>query len=168
MKKVIVNSENQILMKRIKHLFTALLLLFCTVVNAHDFEVSGIYYNITDESNKTVAVTYRGSSYSEYSNEYTGNVVIPETVTYNDVTYNVTTIGMDAFYNCSGLTSVTIGNSVTSIGKEAFYRCSGLTSVTIGNSVTSIGMDAFGNCSGLTSIVIGNSVTRIESEAFGI
>ena len=83
---MIVNSENQILMKIFKHLFTALLLLLSVAVNAHNFEVNGIYYNITDESNKTVAVTYKGSSYSEYSNEYTGSVVIPESVIYNGTT----------------------------------------------------------------------------------
>ena len=71
-----------------------------------------------------------------------------------------------AFYNCSGLTSVTIGNSVTRIGDSAFYNCSGLTSITIGDSVTSIGERAFYNCSGLTSITIGDSVTRIGDEAF--
>ena len=57
-----------------------------------------------------------------------------------------------AFYNCSSLTSVTIGNSVTSIGYMAFSHCSSLTSVTIGNSVTSIGNYAFENCS-LDSLV---------------
>jgi hypothetical protein len=72
-----------------------------------------------------------------------------------------------AFYNCSGLTSLTIPNSVTSIGKGTFYGCSGLTSVTIPNSVTSIGNSAFGGCSGLTSVTIPNSVTSIGNSAFG-
>ncbi len=71
-----------------------------------------------------------------------------------------------AFYYCSGLTSVTIGNSVTSIGYEAFYECSGLTSVTIPNSVTKIGYGAFCDCSGLTSVIIPNSVTSIGIYAF--
>ena len=79
---------------------------------------------------------------------------------------SVTSIGKYAFYGCSGLTSVTIGNSVTSIGYEAFYNCSGLTSVTIGNSVTSIGKYAFYGCSGLTSITIPDSVTSIGDWAF--
>ena len=55
----------------------------------------------------------------------------------------VTSIGRDAFYNCSGLTSVTIGNGVTSVEDFAFEKCFGLTSVTIPNSVTSIGNGAF-------------------------
>ena len=65
-----------------------------------------------------------------------------------------------AFGYCTGLTSVTIGNSVTSIGDWAFSGCTGLTSMTIGNSVTSIGIGVFAGCSGLTSIVVeeGNPV----------
>ena len=65
------------------------------MATAHDFEVGGIYYNITDVTNKTVAVTYRGYSYSSYSNEYTDDVVIPESVTYNGTTYSVTSIDYD-------------------------------------------------------------------------
>ena len=57
---------------------------------------------------------------------------------------NVTSIGNAAFYNCTGMTAITIPNSVTSIGGSAFYGCSGLTSVTIPDSVTSIGDGAFG------------------------
>ena len=75
-------------------------------------------------------------------------------------------IGNEAFYNCSGLTTVTIPDSVTSIGDYAFYNCSGLTSVKIPNSVTSIGNYAFEYCSGLTAVTIGNGVTSIESNAF--
>jgi len=79
---------------------------------------------------------------------------------------SVTSIGNDAFKNCTSLTSVTIGNSVTSIEYEAFSNCSSLTSVTIGNSVTKIGYEAFSDCSSLTSVTIGNSVTSIGSYAF--
>ena len=153
-------------MNTIKHLFTALLLLCATAATAHDFEAGGIYYNITDATNKTVKVTYRGSSYSSYDDEYTGSVVIPESVTYNGTTYSVTSIGDWAFEGCKGLTSITIPNSVTSIRSSAFYNCTGLTSITIPNSVTSIGSGAFDYCTGLTSITIPNSVTSIGSGVF--
>ena len=71
-----------------------------------------------------------------------------------------------AFYNCTGLTSINIPSSVTTIESSVFWNCSGLTSVTIPSSVTSIGNDAFGYCSGLTSIYIPSSVTSIGSFAF--
>lgn len=79
---------------------------------------------------------------------------------------SVKSIGESAFKGCTGLTSVTIGNSVTSIGYRVFYNCTGLTSVTIGNSVTSIGGSAFSGCTGLTSITIPDSVTSIDDYAF--
>ena len=75
-------------------------------------------------------------------------------------------IGDYSFYNCSGLTSITIPDSVTSIGSSAFYGCSGLTSVTIPDSVTSIGQSAFSRCSGLTNLTIPDSVTSIGDSAF--
>ena len=61
---------------------------------------------------------------------------------------------------------MTIGNGVTSIGNDAFYRCTLLTSITIPDSVTSIGSDAFYYCTSLTSITIPDSVTSIGYEAF--
>ena len=133
---------------------------------AHGFEVGGIYYSVSSTTNLTCAVTYRGDSYYSYVNEYIGDVTIPETVTYNGITYSVTSIREYAFYGCNSLKSVTIGNSVTSIGSYAFYNCYSLKSVTIGNSVTSIGDEAFFNCNGLNSVTIGNSVTSIGDKAF--
>ena len=81
---------------------------------------------------------------------------------------SVNNIGVYAFENCSGLTSLTIPNSVTNIGGYAFKGCSGLTSVTIPNSVTSLGMGGFvfSGCFGLTSITIPNSVKRINEYTF--
>ena len=82
---------------------------------------------------------------------------------------SVTSIGVDAFYDCEGFTgSLTIPDSVTTIGSYAFYRCSGFTgSLTIGNSVTTIGSASFEYCEGFTgSLTIPDSVTSIGSIAF--
>ena len=78
----------------------------------------------------------------------------------------MTSIGGEAFLDCSSLESVTIPDSVTSIGNSAFEGCSSLTSVTIPNSVTTIGWGTFYGCSSLTSITIPDSVTTIENKAF--
>ena len=121
--------------------------------------IDGIYYNLNSNT-KEAEVTHYGDAF------YTGSVTIPESFIYDGVTYSVTSIERMAFRNCSGLTSVTIGNSVTSIENSAFYGCSGLASVTIGNSVTGIGYWAFYDCSSLTSIEIPNSVTSIGGYAF--
>ncbi len=154
-------------MRKMKSLLLAVIGLLCSIsVSAHDFEVEGIYYNITSETDKTVEVTYRGGKYNSYSNEYSGVVIIPESVTYNGNTYNVNSIRDYAFYGCSGLTSVVIPNSVTCIGNSAFSECSWITSVEIPNSVISIGASAFYNCARLASVKIGNSVTNIGRDAF--
>lgn len=88
---------------------------------AHDFEVDGIYYNYISETEKTVSVTHYGDIVEvDYAHSYYGTVIIPESVTYNKVTYSVTSIGYGTFFGCSGLTEVTIPNSVTSIGESAF------------------------------------------------
>ena len=122
-------------MRTLKIYFAVLFAALSTVtVFAHDFEVNGIYYN-KNADGTSVTVTYRGDSYDAYSDEYSGNVVIPSSVTYSGNTYAVTSIGDEAFRGCDGLTSITIPNSVTSIGSGAFYSCRGLTSITFPNSV---------------------------------
>ena len=95
-----------------------------------------------------------------------GHLNIPSSIEFAGNTYPVTSIGNNAFEGCSGLTSVTIGNSVTSIGDYAFRSCSGLTSITLPNSVTYIGYEAFRYCSGLTSITLPENITYIRSYAF--
>ena len=154
-------------MKRTFFILTAFFALLSSSIPslAYDCKVDGIYYDLNNED-KTASVTYMGLYSSNNKDAYVGNIIIPESTTYNGTTYSVTSIGKYAFQNCSGLTSVTIPNSVTSIGEYAFCNCSGLTSVTIPNSVTSIGYNAFADCSGLTSVTIPNSVTSIGSSAF--
>ena len=142
-----------------KQLLLLVIALLPMVAMADPVEIDGIWYNLVSKT-KTAEVTKKPSG------EYSGAIVIPEKVTYNGAEYSVTSIGKGAFYNCSGLTSITIPNSVKSIGDVAFCYCTGLTSVIIPNSVKSIGAYAFYDCTGTPSIMIPDSVKSIGSRAF--
>ena len=146
-----------------------LLTLLCLSLSAraHDAEVDGIFYNL-DTANRTATVTYKGDYYDSYDHEYSGAVVIPETVTYKGITYSVTSLGYRCFEDCRSLTSITIPNSVTSLGDECFKDCSSLTAITIPNSVTSLGGRCFSGCSCLTSIyMLRSTPPSTESNIFG-
>lgn len=100
-----------------------------------------------------------------YSENISSNLIIPEKVTYKNYQYKVS-LGLNAFYNCSKLTSVIIPDSVTTICSSAFYKCSSLTSIIIPDSVTTIGVSAFSCCSSLTSVSLPNGITTIGNYAF--
>lgn len=159
-----------------------MLMPFTASADVNDVLIDGIYYNL--KANTMTAEVSPGPTYKTEggavirSHYYKGNVVIPESVTYESITYSVTSIkGGDAcdgsawqviaaFYKCSDLTDVTIPNSVISIGSCAFYECSSLTSITISNGLITIGGWAFSGCTGLTSIDIPNSVNTLGGAAF--
>ena len=107
----------------IKLCLLALSAFFVQSLHAYDFAVDGIYYSITSSTDKTVSVTYKSYSHYSYYSDYSGTIVIPNEVTYNSITYNVTSINEHAFDGCTGLTSVTIPSSVTTIGYNAFEGC---------------------------------------------
>ncbi len=141
-----------------KQLLLLLCLLSFSISQAQTFNDGVLEYTVISGTNVSV---------KKYNNVCpTGNLIIPNTVTDNSITYTITEIESNAFNACSGLTSLNIPNSVTYIGAQAFNTCSGLTSLNIPNSVTSIESAAFRYCSGLTSLSIPNSVTSIESAAF--
>ena len=128
------------------------------------FNCSSLAEINVDENN----ANYSSENGILYNKDKTTIIRYPEgkTATSFEIPSNVTSIGYDAFYNCSGLTSITIPWSVTSIGPNAFENCIGLTSIDIPSGVSTINSNAFQNCSGLTSITIPSSVTSIYSSAF--
>ncbi len=98
----------------------------CKVTVIDGIVADGISYKITSSAQPyTVEIA---------KSNYSGNVVIPESVTLNDITYSVTSIAYEAFYNCTNLTSVSIPSTVTTIGNYAFYGCTALKSVKLSNT----------------------------------
>ena len=134
------------------------------VINPLDskFEIDGIYYTVTDKVARTVEVTYQGDDCDEY-NEYVGDVVIPETISYYDITFNVTSIGDEAFRGCDSMTSLSIPNSVTKIGEYVLPGCTALTSLHIPASVESIGESAFSGCWVLESLTVDSNNSVYDS-----
>ena len=122
---------------------------FKKVVAIDVVEIDGIYYNLST-GGKTAGVTANPGYYK-------GDIVLQSTVVYNNVEYNVTSIGGSAFRGSTSMTSIIIPNSVTSIGDDAFYGCTGLSSITIPNSVISIGVNAFSGCYFISSSFVNNS-----------
>lgn len=114
-----------------------------SAIDDKNFYLDYIKYSV--EEGHLVVSGYDGAGFK-------GVAKIVSGITYKGNTYEVLSIRKDAFYECTGLTGVTIPNSVTSIGWEAFSGCTGLTSVTIPNSVTSIGQYAFLGCTGLKDV----------------
>jgi hypothetical protein len=141
-----------------KLFFVLFMLLMPLLASADPVEIDGIYYNLIEKAGQ--------AEVTSNPNKYTGSVVIPEEIEYEDKKYRVSSIGKYAFSECTNLTSINIANSVTSIHEWAFNNCRGLTSIIIPNSTTSIGMYAFYYCRGLTSVTIPNSVTSISKGAF--
>ena len=170
-------------MNTLKKLITLLALLLPAIAVAedvYDFEVDGIYYKIVNDE---ACVTYKSFRYIThdpyYESDYSGNVVIPPTVTYDGKTYPVTSIGSCAFYRRQAVTSITIPSSITSIGWSAFFDCTGLTRVTITDLAAWCNIDIDFNSNPLhyahhlylndtevTDLVIPDGITKIDGFAF--
>ena len=143
-----------------KKLITLLLALVATnTLWAYDFSVNGIYYNILTDKTNEVEVA---SGYPKY----TGDIIIPSSVTYNGSTYSVTTIGNHAFGACYSLKSINIPNSVTSIGEGAFQYCYDLASISVAAGNTTY--DSRDNCNAIieteTNRLISSLATMVMTD----
>ncbi len=139
-------------------LVACILMLLPTVVGAYDFMTDGIYYDIVDGH---AVVTHNGQTGC-----YSGDIVIPNEVSCQGISYPVVAVGDSAFKDCTALTNITLGDSITIIGTSAFQGSTGLTSIIIPEAVTSIGSHAFSFCIGLTHITLPDLLTTIDEFAF--
>jgi hypothetical protein len=152
----------QLIITIMNKIFTIFCALLCTVNTwAHDFEMNGIYYNHLQGNE--VEVTFCGE---DAGFAYENNIIIPDSILYNDTTYYVSSIGRGAFLYSVLLTDVVIPNSVKEIGVGAFATCIALKNITLPDSLTCIGDWAFRDCISLIDITIPNNVKNIGNEAF--
>ncbi len=142
----------------IKKTFIAIVSLFlANYIQAYDFVVDGIYYSVNSMETLEVEVV-------SGDNKYSGNIIIPEVVSFRDKEFKVVGIGVKAFNGCN-ITSVKIPNGVWYVESWSFQNCRSLKSIELPSSLKGIGKSAFKN-SGLTEIVIPNKVTQILDSAF--
>ncbi|MBR3407951.1 MAG: leucine-rich repeat domain-containing protein [Paludibacteraceae bacterium] len=146
-------------MKRLSSLFIALVCVMSLM--AEIVKIDGLYYSLG--STTATVVQDQTTDKSVYVNYIT--VTIPASLTYNNYTYPVVTIGSNAFSGLKNLQSVTLPNSITAINTDAFYGCNKLGSINLPEGLQTIGMDALRYCK-LDSITIPSTVTSISSRAF--
>lgn len=141
-----------------KSILSVLLAILPALANSALVEIGNFKYSL-DSKNHTAVVSKSGTS-------YTGNLVIPGTVDYEGVTYQVVKIQEMGFSGCTGITSFTIPSSIEEIGGYTFKGCTSLATATLPDNMTEIPKYMFEGCSSLTSVAIPSSVTCISEYAF--
>ena len=127
---------------------------------AQTFWVNGFYYRLRDNMITDEVEVTSGS------NQYEGDIVIPNSIEYGGKTYAVTRIGYNAFYDDDRLTSVTLHDGINSIGDRAFYNCDRLSAIDIPGSVKEIEDRAFYACYNLTSVTFHDGLETIGKNVF--
>lgn len=138
-----------------------------TAIPTQHVLVDGIYYNF-DIAKKVATVTYNGSDDPWNNPSYSGDVVIPATVNYEGMTFEVLTIGQYAFFFAYEVTSVDIPEGVVRIETEVFADC-GFKEITLPTSIQSIGSRAFNYGMGIINHItlLATTPPTVGDRAFG-
>jgi len=154
-------------MKKIARLFL-ITFLSITLFNYYSFafELDGIIYYETNDSNNTVVIFDAQSKCNTMFESGIVDLVIPSTVSYNGKIYSITKIGKEAFKGCDRIKSITLPQSISEIGQEAFRNCTWLTSINLPEGMTVIESSIFYECTNLKQIKIPAGVTKIKNHAF--
>lgn len=123
-------------------------------------------FQITDTTHRKVEVIRIKALGNTQPSLPAGDLAIPSTVKYKDITYYVMSIGEAAFAGAEGLTSVSIPSSIQRIGNRAFSGCSGLQDVVFPSCMPSIGENAFEKCTSLSSISFGSDWRTVDLQMF--
>ena len=131
-------------------------------LSANAEEIGGIRYYLDSRDHHAEVL----AKYLSDPNPYTGDIVIPNTISHKDKSYEVTAINSGAFRNCTGLRSVSLPGSIETIEDGAFWGCTGLTTVSLAHGLITIESNAFYGCSSLQNISLPSSVKTIGKYAF--
>ncbi len=155
---------------KLKHLILGPLMLAGVGAEAHDFTatVNGqrLFFEITNKSKKTVAVTFGGSIADRKVPELAGVVEIPAKVRHDNIVYEVTSIGQKAFADAHRLKGIVIPSGVESIGDFAFEDCDSLTSVVFPGKPVSLGQGVFFKCTAISDVTIGSDWKSVNFTMF--
>lgn len=155
---------------KFKTAIVGVLLMAGIGANAHDFTatVDGqrLYFDITNKSKRTAAVTYNGSISEKKGNNVSGKVEIPAKVRHNNVVYEVTAINPKAFEGAKQLKGIVIPSGVESIGDFAFEGCDSLSSVVFPGNPVSLGQGVFFKCPSISDVTIGSDWKNIDFTMF--
>ncbi len=125
-----------------------------TAIGANAFTGTALYNNAENWENNILFI-----------NDY---LIVANTSISSDIQIKEGTkkIAEEAFYACSGITSITIPGSVTIINDKAFYGCNGVTTITILDGVEEIGDEAFAYCSKLVEVKLPSTLKSIGASVF--
>lgn len=129
---------------------------FININAATRLQIGDLYYWV-DYNSKTASVATGGFGY------YKGDIIVPDTITYDGNTYYVISLGRSAFHDCSELTSIKLGKYITAFGDQAFNGCSALKELVIPAAVNSMGLYVFHNCPGLERIIVEEGNSKYDS-----